>query len=102
MVSRDPRVLEYMPKPPMVCYTRTKNLRDILVRAKIPPSNYRQNRRQVRSGFRKCGKRVDCCVCQHSENSCSHTCNFTGDTYDIKNNLSCDTPGVIYSVSCTK
>ena len=42
-----------MPKPPMVCYTRTKNLRDILVRAKVTPSRYRQGRRQARTGVRK-------------------------------------------------
>ena len=38
LVSRDPRVLDYMPKPPMVCYSRTKNLRDILIRSKVPPT----------------------------------------------------------------
>ena len=102
MVSRDPRVLEYMPKPPMVCYSRTKNIRDIAVRSKVPPSNYRQARRQARQGFQKCGKRADCCVCSHSYNATTHTCNHTGETFRIKNTISCDTPGVIYSVSCVK
>ena len=77
LVSRDPKVRDYMPKPPMVCYTRTKNFRDILVRAKVPPSKYRQERRQVRTGFRKCGKRVNCCVCPYSTNTTTHTCNHT-------------------------
>jgi hypothetical protein len=102
LVSRDPRVLDYMPKPPMVCYSRTKNLRDILVRSKVPPPQYRQARRQVQQGFHKCRKRADCCVCPHSTNTTTHTCNFTGESYPIKGSLSCDTSGVIYSVTCTK
>ena len=102
LVSRDPRVLDYMPKPPMVCYSRTKNLRDILVRSKVPPPQYRQARRQARQGFHKCGKRADCCVCPHSCSTTRHTCNFTGESFPINGSISCNTAGVIYSVSCTK
>ena len=101
-MSRDPRVLDYMPKPPMVCYSRTKNLRDILVRSKVPPPQYRQARRQARQGFHKCGKRADCCVCPHSCSTTGHTCNFTGESFPINGSISCNTAGVIYSVSCTK
>ena len=51
-----------MPLPPMVSFTRTKNLRDILIRAQVPGGH-----REVRStsvGFKKCGKRDNCFATQ--------------------------------------
>ena len=91
-----------MARPPMVAYSRTKSLCDILVRSKLPPSNYRQEKRLARSGFRKCLGRAKCAACPHSVISTSHTCNYTGEVYNITSNISCSTPGVIYTVSCQK
>ena len=102
LTDRDPEALNYMARPPMIAYSRTKSLCDILVRSKLPPSSYRQERRQARSGFRKCMGRADCAVCTHSVNSTSHTCNYTGVANQITSNISCTTPGVIYTVSCQK
>ena len=53
-------------------------------------------------GFKKCAKRADCSVCLHSVNSTHHTSNFTGVRYDISSAISCLTPGVVYTLSCTK
>ena len=100
-MDRDPRVKEYMAQPPMVAYTRTKSLRDILCRSKLPPSTYRLSRRQATQGYKKCG-RVNCPSCLHSTNKTSHTCNFTGQSFPITNSISCHTPGVVYTVSCAK
>ena len=101
-MDRDPDVLKYMPKPPMVAYSRTKSLRDILVRSKLPPPSHRQDRRLARIGFRKCLGRTDCCVCSHSSNNTTHTCNFTKEKFKITSNITCSTPGVIYTVTCMK
>ena len=38
----------------MVCYTRPKNLRDELVRAKLPRSTGRRSARKKPDGFHKC------------------------------------------------
>ena len=32
MLDRDPRTKEYMPEPPMVAYSRTRNLKEIIIR----------------------------------------------------------------------
>ena len=37
VLVQDPRMKEIFPSPPMVSYSRCKNLRDFLVRAKLPP-----------------------------------------------------------------
>ena len=101
LMSRDPSARSYMPLPPRVSYTRTSSLRDILVRAKVPPQPCR-GRRTATLGFKKCDQRQDCSVCPHSTNSTSHTCNSTGEKFPINSSLSCLTPWVVYSVSCDK
>ena len=34
---QDPRLKEVFPKPPLVAYKRPKNIRDTLIRSKVPP-----------------------------------------------------------------
>ena len=102
LVDRDPSVKTYMPRPPRVSYTRTCSLRDMVVRSKVPPQCARLARRQVNMGFKKCGKRSDCSMCPHSVNSSSHTCSHTRESYPISAQVNCTTPGVIYSITCTK
>ena len=67
LLARESEAKVYMSKPPRVAYTRTKSLRDILIRSKLPPPAYRQERRQASFGFKKCGK--GCSVCAHSCNT---------------------------------
>ena len=90
------------PSPPLVSYTRTKNLRDILIRAKLPPPAHRQGRDRV-VGFRKCGKRTNCALCQHSEPGVisQYTCPSTSKTVTISSNITCTDKGV-YLLYCGK
>ena len=90
----------FMPEPPMVCYTRDRNLRDILVRAKLPPPTRSLPRRLVRNGFVKCNKRGDCNLCIHSFNYTSVKC-FNSDMYEeisLKTSISCMDKIVIYCI----
>ena len=87
LIDRDPKAKLYMPEPPRVGYSKTQSLKDILVRSKVPPKIFRQNRRQAGLGFRKCGQRSDCSVCTHSSNSATHTCNHTGETFNITSHI---------------
>ena len=102
LLARDPTVKTYMPKPPRVSYSRTSSIGDIIVRSKVPPQTARTARRQANLGFKKCGKRSDCCVCPHSVNTTTHSCSHTGKSYPITSSISCTTPGVIYCITCTK
>ena len=52
-------------------------------------------------GFKKCGTPA-CSTCSHSINTLSHTCNHTGESFNINSLITCSTPGVIYSVTCKK
>ena len=102
LVDKEPRVKNYLAKLPRVTYSKTLSLREMIVRAKVPPQTARSARRLVNTGFRKCGKRSDCSMCSHSVNSNTHTCNHTGETFPISSCVSCTTPGVIYCITCTK
>ena len=102
LVDKDPTAKNYMAKPPRVTYSKTLSLREMIVRAKVPPQTARSARRLVNTGFKKCGKRSDCSMCSHSVNSNTHTCNHTGETFPISSCVSCTTPGVIYCITCTK
>ena len=54
---QDPHLKEVFPKPPLVSYRRQKNIRETLIRAKVPPRPKREQRK--RHGMNKC-KKVKC------------------------------------------
>ena len=54
MVSQDSHLKEVFEEPPLVAYTKNQNLKELLVRAKINPTNVRQKRKL--DGLKKCGK----------------------------------------------
>ena len=57
MVSQDPYLSEVFTQPPLTAYRRQRNIRDNLIRAKVPinPTLYPQRKQKV---VRKCGKTV--------------------------------------------
>ena len=62
MVSDDMRLLKVFPEPPMVCFTRGKNLREEICQAKLPPTRLA---RPVEDGFKRCG-RAKCRLCPYT------------------------------------
>ena len=44
VMSKDPYLKKVFPEPPMVAYRRAKNLRDKLVKARVPPPSTRKKR----------------------------------------------------------
>ena len=83
----------------MIAYKRAKNLRDILIRAKVPP---KKTSRRVLNGFKSCGEL--CHMCPFSPNGTTkiHTCSITKSKYDINSPMNCKTSGVIYKITCKK
>ena len=100
LLARDVDAREYMPEPPLVTYTRTKNVRDLIFRAQVPMSQRRGLRGRL-PGFYKCGRRSNCALCQHSDNATSYTCPYTGATVSITQHITCQSAGV-YLLFCRK
>jgi len=106
LLDKHPIAKEFLPAPPMVCYTRDRNLRDILVKAVLPPPSESRPRRAATSqGFHRCGKRGDCALCSHSVNTSEVTL-YDGDgkstQVNIPSRISCLSENILYSISCTK
>ena len=96
MTSNDPDLAECFAKPSIVAYRRNKNLRDILVKAKIETSN----KTRPRSGFTKC-KRF-CTMCAFAVPSQNHENKQSSEIYEIKSLIDCTTKNVIYKLGCKK
>ena len=63
MVTDDKRLLSVFPKPPMIWYTRGRNQREEICRAKLPPVRRGLLTRGAGGdGFKKCG-RARCRLC---------------------------------------
>ena len=89
LLYNDVEARQYMLEPPLVMYTRTKNLRDILFRAKVPRRIQRGGNRTRPHGFYKCQKRTNCVLCLHSSNSTPFVCPITGNTAQINQHIMC-------------
>ena len=99
LVQRNPEVKEWMVRAPMVAHLRPPNLRDVLVRAKLPPVDRRQGAvRRSQPGFRKCGK-ARCLSCVYFNNTRTHTSTLTGQTWPIKQSITCEDANVVYNVT---
>ena len=96
MVEESPRLQRCFKKPSRVAYKRSKNLRDILIRAKLPP---KKTQRRI-DGFKPCGGM--CNMCPFASHTKFHTCNQTKRTYKINSPISCKTCGVVYKITCNK
>ena len=104
MTNEDPRLRRIFPKPSVVAYKRGKNLRDLLVRAKI--STKRKSNRKI-NGHSRCGNRKVlgfCCTCVLIPEGGikTHKCNRTNKIYKINSPVTCVTENVIYRITCKK
>ena len=79
MIEQSQPLAKIFAKPSLVAYRRSKNIGDILVKAKVY-SKRRSTR--TKNGFSHC-KRV-CILCGLSEKTNIHKCNRTGQVWKIK------------------
>ena len=57
-MSKDPKLAEVFPLPPLVAYKRPPNIKQKIIRAKIPPTILRPQRES--KGMKKC---LNCAAC---------------------------------------
>ena len=95
---QDPRLKEVFPKPPLVAYKRPKNIRDTLIRSKVPPLSNSRPKRQL-PGMKKCNKCGACPFVKEGRTVESRSTNFK---VDIKKTVDCTTQNVIYLLGCRK
>ena len=96
-MTQDPRLKEIFPEPPLVAYKRPPNIRDKLIRSKVPPPTKIQRRKVP--GMKKCNKCSGCPFIQEGKIVKATSTNFK---VDINTNVDCSTTNVIYLLGCDK
>ena len=95
------RLRSAIPEPPLIYFRRPRNLSDILVRARLPRTNSSLNVTDPESphGCSKCN-RSRCKTYLYLKPAQKVKSHSTGLTYTIRTKSQCDTPNVIYVISC--
>ena len=103
MTSEDPRLKRIFPKQSVVAYRRGKNLKDLLVRAKV---SAKRKSNRILNGLFKCGRGFfkQCVTCSEIPRNGikTHKCNKTSEVFHINNNVNCIFENVIYRITCQK
>ena len=104
VIRRDQRLKKIFPKPPRPAYTRGRNVKELLCRARLPPDvevNTRSRAELARSGVSRCNKglaRKGCVACPYitsrpSEVIKTVTLHSTGQVVQVEGKMNCKTRG---------
>ena len=85
------------PEPHLIAFRRCKNLKDILVRARLSNEG---NGGTDKKGCSRCGK-SRCQVCNVMSNSEHFHSNIDSREYRINYSFNCDSSNVVYLLECT-
>ena len=97
MVASDPHLKEAFPLPPLVAYKRPQNIRDKLVRSKIPTTIPRPKR--VVPGMSKCN---NCPICPFVKEGKRVKATATNFTVEINRQVNCQSRNILYCITCDK
>ena len=99
VMIQNPRMKKIFPATPMVCWTRPKNLREYLVRAKLPKQIQPKRSEQDKTGFSHCHRH--CMMCKHSPKFVkSIVSSSTKEVFPINSRINCLSENVIYCLTC--
>ena len=98
-MTLDPYMKTIFPKPPLIAYKRPMNIRDKLIRAKIPPPP-RNRPLRIKNGMFKCNKPCSICPFVKEQSSVKSTANST--TIELHHHHNCNDFNFIYIIECKK
>ena len=97
MVSQDSYLAEVFPQPPLTAFKRQKNLRDFLIRAKVPKPRSQYPSRNVK-GMKKCGQ--NCTMCPYVTEG--KTIKIGKKEWKINSKVNCVSYNLVYLLICKK
>ena len=98
MASQDQYLSDCFPQPPLVAFKRQRNLRESLIRAKVPPPPDLRPKR-ILKGVVKCGK--ECTACPYIIEGRNVRIDKRS-TWRINKKLNCLTFNSVYMIECDK
>ena len=97
MTEKNPYLAEVFPEPPLVAFRRQKNVKDYLIRSKVPIKHNRESQRDKR-GMKKCGK--ECPACPFI--NVGREIKQEKFTWKINTAANCETTNIVYLIQCNK
>lgn len=96
IITSDPQLSQIFDSPPMAAFRRPRNIRDILVNARV-------NNIETSSitGCTKCTSKK-CAVCPFLEESTKFSSVVTGESFPITSHIHCKSSWIIYLISCKR
>ena len=94
---QDPRMKEIFSSPPLVAYRRPANIKDKLIRSKMPAVQKRNKR--VKTGMSRCGA-GNCRCCQFVETGKTARSTATTEVVEINAEVNCQDSNIIYLITC--
>ena len=98
MVNQDQYLNSVFPAPPLTAFKRQRNIKDMLIRAKVPAQTRRYPERKLKGMF-KCGKNCSGCPYIKGEKSVKFGKN---QKWTLNRKMTCENFNVIYMIECQK
>ena len=98
MIVQDAYLKDVFKEPPLTAFKRQRNIKDNIIRAKIPME---PNKRPIRHnpGMKRCGNW--CTACPYIREGTSIQVN-RGEKWKINKNVNCLTENIVYLIECSK
>ena len=96
MVSQNQYLSECFPEPPLTAHKRPTNIREFLIRSKVPP-NPDQRPKRYTNGMQKCGNQ--CTACPYISETKKIKIN-SRNTWLINRKMNCNSYNIIYMIEC--
>ena len=99
-MKNDPYLKKVSPLPPMVAFRRTTNLRNKLIKSKVPPPPPKRKKREL-PGMKKCNK-PGCGACPLILEGKEVKSIFNATSVEINCPVNCETQNVVYGIFARK
>ena len=96
---KDPHLSDIFKEPPLIAYKRPQNIREKIVRAKVPPLAPARPKRNL-PGMNKCNK--GCPTCPFVKQGKMVRAAAINYTAEITQQVDCQTNNIVYCIGCKK
>ena len=100
VMATDPYLKQVFPLPPMVAFRRPQNLKEKLVRAKVPPPPPKREKREV-VGMKRCNEQK-CETCPFVKVGKEVKSTFCSTSAKLNASICCTSENLVYALFCNK
>ena len=94
----NPHMKSIFPHPPLIAYKRPPNLRDMLIKAKVPPPQGRPKR--IKAGMHRCN--APCSICPFVKQQKIIKAKHSNAVVELSHHYDCNTTNIVYMIECKK